>query len=53
MVIPHTKKVNVSYRMYFELMESFGLVLTMFISATAALYSKMYSFGMTLVIWSF
>ena len=23
------------------------------ISATAALYSKMYSFGMTLVIWSF
>ena len=25
----------------------------MFIGATAALYSKMYSFGMTLVIWSF
>ena len=26
MVIPHTKEVNVSYRMYFELMESFWLV---------------------------
>ena len=25
----------------------------MYISATAALYSKMYSFGMTLVFWSF
>ena len=25
----------------------------MYISATAALYSEMYSFGMTLVIWSF
>ena len=25
----------------------------MYISATAALYSKLYSFGMTLVIWSF
>ena len=27
--------------------------LMMYISATAALYSEMYSFGMTLVIWSF
>ena len=27
MVIPHTKEVNVSYRIYFELIESFGLVL--------------------------
>ena len=27
MVIPHTKKVNVSYKMYIELMESFGLIL--------------------------
>ena len=25
----------------------------MYISATAALYSEMYSFGMALVIWSF
>ena len=25
----------------------------MYISATAALYSEMYSFGMTLLIWSF
>ena len=27
MVIPRTKEVNVSYRMYFELIESFGLVI--------------------------
>ena len=26
-VIPHTKKANVSYRMHFEVMESFGLIL--------------------------
>ena len=26
-VIPYTKEVNVSYRMYFELLENFGLVL--------------------------
>ena len=30
--------------MYFEVMESFGLILCMYISATAALYSKLYSF---------
>ena len=42
-------KVNVIYRMYFELRENF----VMYISATAALYSKMFSFGMTSVIWSF
>ena len=53
MVIPHTKEANVSYRMDFELMESFALVLVMFISATAALFFKMYSFGMTLVIKPF
>ena len=26
-VTPHTKNVNVSYRMYFEVMESFGLII--------------------------
>ena len=26
-VISHSKQVNVSYRMYFEVMESFGLIL--------------------------
>ena len=36
--------------MYFEVMESFDQYFVMYISATAALYSKMYSFGMTLVI---
>ena len=30
-----------------------GMFLLCMFSATAALYSKMYSFGMTLVIWSF
>ena len=39
--------------MYSEVMERFGLIFVMYISATAALYSKMYSFGMTLVIRSF
>ena len=36
--------VNVSYRMYFELNETFGLVLWGVLIATAELYSKMYSF---------
>ena len=27
MVIPHTKKVNVSFRLHFELTESFGLII--------------------------
>ena len=39
--------------MDFEFMESLDEYFVMYISATAALYSKMYSFGMTLVIWSF
>ena len=34
-------------------MERFYKYFVMNISATAELYSKMYSFGMTLDIWSF
>ena len=40
--------------MYFEVYGKFWIkYFVMYISATAALYSEMYSFGMTLVIWSF
>ena len=38
MVIPHTEKVNVSYRMYFELMVNGLILCEVYISATAALY---------------
>ena len=36
-----------------KLWKVLDLYFVMYISATAALYSEMYSFGMTLVIWSF
>ena len=39
--------------MYFAVLESCGLILCDVLSATAALYSNVHSFGMTLVILSF
>ena len=38
--------------MYFELWKVLDKYFVMYISATAVLYSEMYSLGMTLVIWS-
>ena len=38
--------------MYFEVMESFDLYFMMYNGTTAALYFKMYSFGMMFIIWS-
>ena len=40
MVISQTNIVNVSYIMYFELLQNFRLDFVIYISATSALYSK-------------
>ena len=49
MVIPYTKKLMLAIECILNLWKEYFVI---YISATVALYSKMYSFGITLVIWS-
>ena len=46
-------KLMLAIESILKLWKVLDLYFVMYISATAALYSEMYSFGKTLVIWSF
>ena len=51
MVISHTKKVNVSYKMFLNLRKGLEKYFVMYIGATPAMYFKRLSLGMTLVFF--